>query len=91
MKNEPSDHCITFSNSDQSSIGSQHLDASVELTASLGSLANSLRLNVERPVTAPFSFDLGTEPFLSPLVTVKRESLATLLNAFDDILRNGTL
>jgi hypothetical protein len=91
MKKEPSDDCIIFSNSDNSSIGSEHPDASVELTASLGSLASSLKLNVEQPATAPMAFSLGTEPLLSPLVTVNRESLATLLNAFDQILLHGTL
>jgi hypothetical protein len=91
MKDEPSDDCIIFSNSDNSSVGSEHPDASVELTASLGSLANSFRFNVERPGTSPMAFGLGTEPHLSPVVTVNRESLATLLNAFDQILLNGTL
>jgi len=63
---------------------------SVSLATSLGSLSSSAQ-----PETSPFqvqraeTLSFVKEKLGSPLVAVRRDSLATLLKAFDEILLNS--
>lgn len=63
---------------------------SVSLATSLGSLSSSAQpetypFQIQRPETLSFV----REKLGSPLVAVRRDSLAALLKAFDQILLNG--
>ncbi|KIM25701.1 hypothetical protein M408DRAFT_206390 [Serendipita vermifera MAFF 305830] len=89
MREEPSDDEACQPNTARLDNYNERSHLELSIASSLGSLTNSLHTVAEKKVS--FLTPVEGAHNNSSLVTVKRESLATLLNAFDQILLHGTL